>query len=49
MTNLIIIAVLLMIVGGAGLYLYKAKKRGQACVGCPHSKTCGSQCNCNHH
>ncbi len=41
MENLIIIAVLAVLIGGACLYLYKAKKKGQACIGCPYSKQCG--------
>ena len=46
-TDLILIAVLLLIIGGAAFYVYRAKKRGQTCVGCPHAKTCGSQqCSC---
>ena len=49
MTNLIVIAVLLLVVGGAGYYIRKAKKQGQACVGCPHAKTCGQNCNCSNH
>ncbi len=45
MTNAILILVLLAIVGGAGYYIRRAKKRGQACIGCPHAKTC-SRKNC---
>ena len=45
MTNLIIVAVLLLLVGGAGFYIYRSKKQGQACVGCPHAKTCGGKCS----
>ena len=26
-------------------YLYKAKKRGQTCIGCPYAKQCGGKCN----
>ena len=48
MVNYIIIAVLL-IVGGAGVYIYKAKKQGQTCVGCPHAKPCGGKCGCANH
>ncbi len=40
MENCIIVAVLLLIVGFAVLYIYKAKKRGQKCIGCPYSGTC---------
>ena len=48
MTNLILIAVLLLVVGGASYYIHKAKKQGQKCVGCPYAKTCGNQCGCSH-
>ena len=49
MENLIIIVVLACIVAGIVLYLYKAKKRGDTCIGCPHAKQCGSKCSggCN--
>ena len=46
MTDYIIIGVILVIVGLAGWYIYKTKKSGQKCVGCPHSKECGSNCQC---
>jgi len=47
MTNLIVILVILAIVGGAAWYVYKAKKRGAACIGCPHAKSCSSKgCSC---
>ena len=48
MTNAIIIIILVLIAGGAGMYLYKAKKRGEHCVGCPYAKQCSkNSCNCN--
>ena len=46
MTDYIIIFVVLVILGLAGLYIYRAKKNGQKCIGCPHSKTCGNACQC---
>ena len=47
MTDLIIILVVAAVLVLAGLYVYKAKKSGQKCVGCPNSKTCGSKnCSC---
>lgn len=46
MTDLIIIAVLAVIIVVAVRYLYKAKKNGSVCVGCP-SGGCGC-CNRNH-
>lgn len=47
MTDLIILLVVAAILALAGLYVYKAKKSGQKCIGCPHSKTCASKsCGC---
>jgi len=43
MTDLIIVLVVLAIVGGAGRYIYKAKKSGAKCIGCPSSGGC---CSC---
>ncbi len=34
MENIIIIAVVVVILALAGGYIYKAKKRGQKCIGC---------------
>lgn len=45
MENFIIIVILLGITGGIVRYLRKAKKRGDACIGCPYSKQCGEKCN----
>lgn len=47
MTDLIVISILLVMVGGAITYVYRAKKSGQTCIGCPHAKSCGRKaCNC---
>lgn len=47
MIDMIVIALVVLVVGGASFYIYKAKKKGQKCIGCPHSKTCGSKsCDC---
>ena len=54
MTDFIIIAVIVAILGFAAWYVYKAKKSGKKCIGCPYgcncsakqcSGSCGS-CNC---
>lgn len=45
LANVIIIAVLAAIVGGIVFYLYRAKKRGDKCIGCPYSKQCTDK-NC---
>ena len=43
----IIIAVIALILGLAGGYVYKAKKSGQKCIGCPSGGK-GCSCNCSH-
>ena len=35
MTNLILTIILAAILGGAGWYIYKSKKAGVKCIGCP--------------
>ena len=47
MDNLIIIAVILIIVGAASWYIYKAKKSGKKCIGCPDSGCCSASKNGN--
>ncbi len=44
MENIIVALILLCIIGGIIFYLYKAKKKGQACIGCPYAKQCGGKC-----
>ena len=44
MINLILILVLAAMIGGAGLYIYKAKKKGVKCIGCPSGKSCSGKC-----
>lgn len=49
MTDLIVIAVVLIILGLASGYIVRAKRCGVKCIGCPSGKTCGkSGCCCNH-
>ncbi len=47
MEDIIIILVVLALIAGVLLYLYKAKKRGQKCIGCPYGKNCNGSCNSN--
>ena len=42
--NMIVIGILAVIVGLSVWYLYRAKKRGNTCVGCPYSKQCNGGC-----
>ena len=48
MEDFIIIALLVVIVGAVAFYLYKSKKRGDACVGCPYAKNCTGKCSSNY-
>lgn len=41
MANIIATAVILVIVALAAGYVYKAKKNGRKCIGCPGSGCCG--------
>ena len=45
----VILAVLILgILGLAAGYVYKAKKSGKKCIGCPESGSCsGNCCKCN--
>ena len=45
MENYIIAGVLILILGGAGAYVYKAKKRGVKCIGCPAGGECSHKCD----
>ena len=46
MTDIIIIAVVAAVVGLAARYIYKKKKSGAACIGCPDGgSTCGGSCS----
>ena len=55
MENIIVIAVILAILVSASVYIWKEKKRGVKCIGCPDSGSCahcknGSSCcgGCGH-
>lgn len=46
MTDMIIIGILLIVIGGAVFYIVRAKKNGAKCIGCPaggNCRTCGCQ------
>lgn len=45
MENFVLIAILVLIIGGAGLYIYRSKKRGAKCIGCPNGSTCSGNCS----
>lgn len=45
----VIIGVVVLILGLAAFYVYKAKKSGKRCIGCPNSGSCSGNCGgCSH-
>lgn len=42
--TIIAAVVLALILGAAIVYIYKAKKRGVKCIGCPDSGKCSGNC-----
>ena len=45
MINYIIAGGIVLIVALAARYIYKEKKSGKACIGCPYSGSC-NHCSC---
>lgn len=43
-TDYIVLAAILLIVGGAIFYIVKSKKSGKKCIGCPYADSCSSNC-----
>ena len=41
MTDIILILVLILIAVGSAAYIYREKKKGRHCIGCPHAGSCG--------
>ena len=50
--DIVIIAVIAAILGLAARYVYKAKKNGAKCIGCPNGGSCSGHCSgccgCDH-
>ena len=49
--DILIIAILVIILGSAAYYIYREKRSGKKCVGCPYSGCCNhskasSACSC---
>lgn len=45
MINIIVAMIVIIAVGAACRYIYKEKKNGKKCIGCPYSGS--SNCHCN--
>ena len=46
METVITALILLVIIGSSAFYIYKSKKSGKKCIGCPDSGGCTENCNC---
>ena len=44
--NILVIALLAVILGLAAGYIYRSKKKGRKCIGCPDSGSCSGNCDC---
>lgn len=42
--DFLIIGILALIVLGAGFAIYRSKKRGKKCIGCPDAGSCSGNC-----
>ena len=42
LTDIIVSAAIVLIIGGAVAYIVKAKKSGKKCIGCPYATSCSS-------
>ena len=43
MIDFVISLVLILVVGAAVFYIYKSKKSGKKCIGCPYADSCGNK------
>lgn len=43
MIDYIVIGILVVIIAAAAFYVYKAKKSGKKCIGCPDGCSCSSK------
>jgi len=47
METAIVIVILILILGAAAWYVYRAKKNGRKCIGCPDGGSCCKKdCGC---
>ncbi len=44
MIDILIAGIIALIAGGALWYIFRQKRRGAKCIGCPDSKTCSGKC-----
>ena len=46
LADIVVIAVIVLVVGAATLYIIKAKKSGKKCIGCPDGCCCSKSQSC---
>ena len=48
LADYIALALIVVILGGALLYIFRAKKKGTQCIGCPSNGSCSAKgcCGC---
>lgn len=44
MENIIIVVILVILIGTALFYIWKEKKKGKKCIGCPYSGSASCHC-----
>jgi radical SAM protein with 4Fe4S-binding SPASM domain len=44
LTDIIVILIVAAVIGAICFYLWRQKKNGAKCIGCPHSKSCSGRC-----
>lgn len=49
MADIIVGISLVLILGMACRHLYREKKRGASCIGCPEGGACSGRCRCHGH
>ena len=47
LTDCIVLGVFLLILGLVIFYIVREKKKGTACIGCPHAGSCAKKNCCN--
>ncbi len=47
MTDIIVILTLAAVIGAICFYLYRQKKKGVKCIGCPYAGECSGRCGEN--
>ena len=47
LTDIIVILIVAAVIGAICFYLWRQKKKGVKCIGCPYAKECSGKCGCN--